>query len=183
VGHHSFDARRSSLPSPLSPRTACLDPNEAMAVQPAAAWLAHIRSDMGSNFCDICRDMHGVKTLLTRLQTPKEQAGSPADKQHKWLRSNDDEADHQNRVALAASLSCARSRFTVQYHIAPFAFGSPSVEIDERLAFTDVIPRISSGHSNSDANEHENHPSTPTLSLSLSLSLSPHLPLPLSHRH
>jgi hypothetical protein len=43
-GHHSFEARRSSLPSPPSPRPACLDPNEAMAVQPAEAWLSHIGS-------------------------------------------------------------------------------------------------------------------------------------------
>jgi hypothetical protein len=69
--HHSFDARRSSLPSPPSPRTACLDPNEAMAVQPAAAWLAHIRSDLGSNFCDICRDMHGVKTFVNEVANPQ----------------------------------------------------------------------------------------------------------------
>jgi hypothetical protein len=53
VGHHSFEARRSSLPSPPSPRPTCLDPNEAIAVQPAEAWLSHIGSALDSYFCDI----------------------------------------------------------------------------------------------------------------------------------
>jgi hypothetical protein len=56
-----------------------------------------------THFCDICCDMHACsENVVNEVVNPSgaEHARSPVDKQHKWLPSDDDEADHQNRVAL-----------------------------------------------------------------------------------
>ena len=90
--------------------------------------------------------MHAVKTLLTRLQTPPgaEHARSPVDKQHKWLPSDDDEVDHQNRVAFVSLLCSVSVHCSLSQTVAPFAFGRSfsSVEIDERLASPTSFPEF-----------------------------------------